>query len=205
MLLLGAGVLIEVPIAFAFALATVAYLLTITTTPLQVLPGRIDEGMSSLILLAVPLFVTLGALIEITGMANAMVAFLASLIGHVRGGLQYVLLGAILLVSGISGSKTADMAAVTPVLFPEMRKRGLSEGGDGRVAGQRRGDGGNHPALARGGTVHRWSAARRGAGGHGLALGRHSVHHRRSGLHGLGADPIRVFARSGRDHDRRAR
>jgi len=117
-----------VPIAFAFALATVAYLLTITTTPLQVLPGRIDEGMSSLILLAVPLFVTLGALIEITGMANAMVAFLASLIGHVRGGLQYVLLGAILLVSGISGSKTADMAAVTPVLFPEMRKRGLSEG-----------------------------------------------------------------------------
>jgi len=128
MLLLGAGVLIGVPIAFAFALATVAYLLTTTTTPLQVLPGRIDEGMSSLILLAVPLFVMLGALIEITDMAKAMVAFLASLIGHVRGGLQYVLLGAILLVSGISGSKTADMAAVAPVLFPEMRKRGLPEG-----------------------------------------------------------------------------
>ena len=127
-LLLGAGVLIGVPIAFAFALTTVAYLLTTTSTPLQVLPGRIDEGMSSLILLAVPLFVMLGALIEITDMARAMVAFLASLIGHVRGGLQYVLLGAILLVSGISGSKTADMAAVAPVLFPEMRKRGLPEG-----------------------------------------------------------------------------
>jgi tripartite ATP-independent transporter DctM subunit len=127
-LLLGCGVLIGVPIAFAFGIATVAYLLTTTSTPLQVLPGRMDEGMSSLILLAVPLFVMLGALIEMTDMAKAMVAFLAALVGHVRGGLQYVLLGAMLLVSGISGSKTADMAAVAPVLFPEMKKRGLPEG-----------------------------------------------------------------------------
>ncbi len=127
-LLLGSGVLIGVPIAFAFGIATVAYLLTTTSTPLQVLPGRMDEGMSSLILLAVPLFVMLGSLIEMTEMAKAMVAFLASLVGHVRGGLQYVLLGAMLLVSGISGSKTADMAAVAPVLFPEMRKRGLADG-----------------------------------------------------------------------------
>ncbi|MDT7952658.1 MAG: TRAP transporter large permease subunit [Acetobacteraceae bacterium] len=127
-LLLGAGVLAGIPIAFAFALATAAYLLTTTNTPLQVMPGRMDEGMSSLILLAVPLFVLLGGLIELTNMARAMVAFLAALIGHVRGGLQFVLLGAMILVSGISGSKTADMAAVAPVLIPEMKKRGLDEG-----------------------------------------------------------------------------
>jgi tripartite ATP-independent transporter DctM subunit len=126
--LLGAGVLAGVPIAFTFGLATVAYLLATTSTPLQVLPGRMDEGMSSLILLAVPLFVLLGGLIEMTDMAKAMVAFLAALVGHVRGGLQYVLLGAMVLVSGISGSKTADMAAVAPVLMPEMRKRGLNDG-----------------------------------------------------------------------------
>ncbi len=126
--MLGAGVLTGVPIAFSFGLATVAYLLATTSTPLQVLPGRMDEGMSSLILLAVPLFVLLGGLIEMTGMARAMVAFLAALVGHVRGGLQYVLLGAMVLVSGISGSKTADMAAVAPVLMPEMKKRGLDEG-----------------------------------------------------------------------------
>ncbi len=126
--LLGAGVLIGVPIAFTFVLATVGYLLATTTTPLQVLPGRMDEGMSSLILLAVPLFILLGGLIELTQMARAMVAFLAALVGHVRGGLQYVLLGAMVLVSGISGSKTADMAAVAPVLIPEMRKRGLIDG-----------------------------------------------------------------------------
>jgi tripartite ATP-independent transporter DctM subunit len=63
-----------------------------------------------------------------TGMARAMVAFLASLIGHVRGGLSYVLVGAMYLVSGISGSKAADMAAVTPVLFPEMQRRGARPG-----------------------------------------------------------------------------
>src|SRR5258708_6723497 len=87
-----------------------------------------DEGMSRLILLAVPLFVFLGLLIEMTGMARAMVAFLASLLGHVRGGLHYVLVGAMYLVSGISGSKAADMAAVAPVLFPEMKKRGAKPG-----------------------------------------------------------------------------
>jgi tripartite ATP-independent transporter DctM subunit len=126
--LLGAGVLISVPIAFAFGLATLAYLATLTHTPLTVVVSRMDEGMSSLILLAVPLFVFLGLLIEMTGMARAMVAFLASLLGHVRGGLAYVLLGAMYLVSGISGSKAADMAAVAPVLFPEMRRRGANEG-----------------------------------------------------------------------------
>ncbi|MGJ7505824.1 TRAP transporter large permease [Variovorax sp. GT1P44] len=127
-LLLGTGVLLGVPIAFCFGMATVAFLLCVTSTPLAVVSGRIDEGMSSLILLAVPLFVLLGHLVEMTGMAKAMVDFLASLLGHVRGGLNYVLLGAMLLVSGISGAKTADMAAVAPVLLPEMKKRGNDEG-----------------------------------------------------------------------------
>jgi tripartite ATP-independent transporter DctM subunit len=117
-----------VPIAFSFALATFGYIALTTSTPTVVVVGRMDEGMSHLILLAVPLFVFLGLLIEMTGMARAMVAFLASLLGHVRGGLHYVLVGAMYLVSGISGSKAADMAAVAPVLFPEMRERGAKPG-----------------------------------------------------------------------------
>ncbi len=117
-----------VPIAFSFALATFGYLSLTTTTPLLVMVGRLDEGMSHLILLAVPLFIFLGALIEMTGMARAMIQFLASLLGHVRGGLSYVLVGAMYLVSGISGSKIADMAAIAPVLFPEMQKRGAKPG-----------------------------------------------------------------------------
>ncbi|WP_213775156.1 TRAP transporter large permease subunit [Bradyrhizobium sp. dw_78] len=124
----GFCVFAGVPIAFGFGLAVYGYLALTTHTPLMVLVGRMDEGMSHLILLAVPLFVFLGLLIEMTGMARAMVAFLASLLGHVRGGLHYVLLGAMYLVSGISGSKAADMAAVAPVLFPEMKQRGAKPG-----------------------------------------------------------------------------
>lgn len=121
-------VLIGVPIGVAFGLATFGFLALATHLPVTVIVGRMDEGMSHIILLAVPLFVFLGLLIEMTGMARAMVAFLASLLGHVRGGLSYVLIGAMYLVSGISGSKVADMAAVAPVLFPEMRKRGAKDG-----------------------------------------------------------------------------
>ena len=117
-----------VPIAFAFGLATLSYLALTTSTPLTIVISRMDEGMSSLVLLSVPLFVFLGLLIEMTGVAKAMVDFLASLLGHVKGGLAYVLIGAMYLVSGISGSKAADMAAVAPALFPEMKRRGAQDG-----------------------------------------------------------------------------
>jgi tripartite ATP-independent transporter DctM subunit len=126
--IVAACVFAGVPIAFSFGLSTFAYLALTTHTPMLVMVGRLDEGMSHLILLAVPLFIFLGALIEMTGMARAMIQFLASLLGHVRGGLSYVLIGAMYLVSGISGSKIADMAAIAPVLFPEMQKRGAKPG-----------------------------------------------------------------------------
>lgn len=128
LLMLVACVAIGVPIAFAFGLATLCYLSLSTATPLSIIPNRMQEGMSHLILLAVPLFVFLGALIEMTGLARAMIHFLVSLIGHLRGGLQYVLLGAMYIVSGISGAKAADMAAVAPSLFPEMKRRGAKDG-----------------------------------------------------------------------------
>lgn len=124
----GVCVFLGVPIAFAFGLAALGYITFATRVPSTIIISRTDEGMSHLILLAVPLFVFLGLLIEMTGMARAMVRFLASLLGHVRGGLSYVLVGAMYLVSGISGSKAADMAAVAPVLFPEMKARGAKPG-----------------------------------------------------------------------------
>ena len=127
-LLVGACVVLGVPIAFAFGIATVSYLATTTSIPLSIVLSRMNEGMANIVLLAVPLFVGLGLLIEMTGLARVMVAFMASLVGHWRGGLAYVLLGAMYLVSGISGSKAADMAAVAPALFPEMQARGAKPG-----------------------------------------------------------------------------
>ena len=128
--LLGVGGLVfaGVPIAFAFSVATLGYLATSTHAPTSVLVARVDAGMSHQILLSVPLFIFLGLLMEMTGMATVMVGCLANLLGHLRGGLSYVLVGAMYLVSGISGAKAADMAAVVPVLFPEMEKRGMPRG-----------------------------------------------------------------------------
>ena len=117
-------VFIGVPIAFCFAAATLAYLALGTYVPPSVLVQRLDAGMSQLLLLAIPTFVFLGLLMEITGMAARLIGFLAGLLGHVRGGLQYVLVAAMYLISGISGSKAADMAAIAPALFPEMEKLG---------------------------------------------------------------------------------
>lgn len=126
--LVSVCLLIGLPIAFAFGLATLAYLGLTTSTPLGVVLGRMDGGMSNIILMAIPLFVLLGKLMEATGMAHKLVGFLACLVGHLRGGLSYALLAAMYVVSGISGAKTADMAAVAPILFPEMRRRGGNDG-----------------------------------------------------------------------------
>lgn len=124
----GVIVAIGVPIAFAFGTGTLSYLALTTHVPLSTVADRMDEGISNIILLAIPLFILLGLLVDASGMARRIVDAIASLVGHVRGGLNIVLVVTMYLVSGISGSKTADMAAVAPVLFPEMERRGQERG-----------------------------------------------------------------------------
>lgn len=113
-----------VPIAFCFGIGVMAYLAFATHMPLQVIVGRMDEGMSSIVLVSVPIFVLLGCVLDATGMGKAIVDLLAALFGHVKAGMSYVLLGSLFIVSGISGSKVSDMATVAPALFPEMKRRG---------------------------------------------------------------------------------
>ena len=122
--IVGGAIAIGTPIAFAFGFGTLTYILFATTVPLEVVVSRLDEGASNIVLLAIPMFILLGYLIVSGGIAQRLVNALASLVGHLRGGLGIVLVFAMYVVSGISGSKTADMAAVAPVLFPEMRRRG---------------------------------------------------------------------------------
>ena len=126
--MVGLCIFLGVPIAFSFAISTFAYIHFTSTIPLSVIISQMDQGMSSIELLAVPMFVVLGLLLEMTGIARAMINFLAALVGHRRGGLHYVLIAAMYLISGISGSKAADQAAVAPVLLPEMRRRGVPPG-----------------------------------------------------------------------------
>jgi tripartite ATP-independent transporter DctM subunit len=113
-----------VPIAFCFGIGAMCYLAFATKTPMQVMIGRMDEGTSNMILVSVPIFLLLGCVLDSTGMGKAIIDFLASLVGHVKAGMSYVLLGAMFVVSGISGSKVSDMATVAPALFPEMKRRG---------------------------------------------------------------------------------
>lgn len=125
---LSLTVIAGVPIAFAFALCTILYLSVTNSAPLVVISGQIEQGTASIILLAVPLFVLLGGLLTVTRLAPAMMRFLSELFGHVKGGMFYVLIGGIFLVSGISGSKTADLAAVAPIIVPEMKRQNIDEG-----------------------------------------------------------------------------
>jgi tripartite ATP-independent transporter DctM subunit len=120
----GLAVVIGMPIVFCFGLATLAYVALTTSVPLNAIVSRMDQGISNFVLLTVPLFILLGALVDATGIARRLIDAIASLVGHLRGGLSIVLVVAMYLVSGISGSKTADMAAVAPALFPEMERRG---------------------------------------------------------------------------------
>jgi tripartite ATP-independent transporter DctM subunit len=127
-LLLGGCIAVGVPIAFCFGIATLLYLTFMTRAPISIIISRMDEGTSHIVLLSIPLFIFLGLLIEMTGIARALVNCMATLLGHVRGGLSHVLIAAMYLVSGISGSKAADMAAIAPGLLPEMKKRGSDPG-----------------------------------------------------------------------------
>jgi len=124
---LAACVLLGVPIGFAFATATVAFLICVTHAPLAIVISRMNEGMSSLVLLAVPVRVSRSADRDdrhgardggLPCRASGVCARLAVLCAA----------GAMYLVSGISGSKAADVAAVAPVLFPELRQRGSNDG-----------------------------------------------------------------------------
>lgn len=124
----GLCICLGVPIAFSFGVATFAYIVFTSSMPLSIIIGQANQGMAGIELLAVPMFVVLGLLLEMTGIARALVDLLAALVGHRRGGLSYVLIGAMYLISGISGSKAADQAAVAPVLVPEMRRRGAAGG-----------------------------------------------------------------------------
>jgi len=127
-LLVPLFVLAGTPIAFAFGVSTMCYLGLMTDMPMSIVVSRMDEGMSSFVLLSIPLFIFLGLLVELTGLAALLVNLMAVLVGHLRGGLSYVLVCSMYLVSGISGSKAADMAAIAPVLLPEMERRGQQPG-----------------------------------------------------------------------------
>lgn len=116
--------LINVPIAFALSLATIVLLLWKGVAPLSIVPLNLFAGASSFPLLAIPLFILGGGLMETSGISQRLVNVASSLVGFVRGGLAMVTVVATMIQSEISGSSVADAAAIGKVMIPAMEKRG---------------------------------------------------------------------------------
>jgi tripartite ATP-independent transporter DctM subunit len=111
------------PIAFCLGVASFATVIYMGLPPLVVFQ-RLNSGMSVFSLLAIPFFIYAGDLMVRGGIAQKIVAFAASLIGHVRGGLGQVNIVTATLFGGISGSAVAEAAAVGGLMIPQMKARG---------------------------------------------------------------------------------
>lgn len=117
-------VLASIPIAFAL-IGTAAVAIAIDSDiPLIVIPQQILVGMDSFPMLAVPLFIMAGLIMDIGGISRRLVAFAASLVGHLPGGLGQVVVLSELFFSGVSGSTSADTAAIGGIMIPQLTSRG---------------------------------------------------------------------------------
>ena len=115
---------IKVPIGSALSLATIFAILWTGAVSLSVVPLNLFSGASSFPLLAIPLFILAGGLMETSGISQRLVNLANSLVGFIRGGLAMVTVVATMIQSEISGSSVADAAAIGKVVIPAMEKRG---------------------------------------------------------------------------------
>ena len=130
--LMGAAFLVALvagmPIAFVLALATLVFIWMGDILPGEIFAQQMARGIDNFVLLAVPFFILVGYLMEANGMSVRLIALLQRGVGRLRGGLDVVMVLSMVVFSGISGSKMADVAAVGSVLVPAARKSGQKPG-----------------------------------------------------------------------------
>ncbi len=112
------------PVGFSLALVSLVYLISTGRIPLTILPIKMMGGVDSFTLLAIPLFILGGALMETAGISQRIVNFSKVLVGHFRGGLPMVTIVAEMIFSGISGSTAADVSAMSSLMVPSMKRAG---------------------------------------------------------------------------------
>jgi len=118
-----------VPVGFVLLLASVVYLWMGAASPLVILPQTMVNGTGNYILLAIPFFILAGLVMERGGISVRLIRFVQALVGHLRGGLLQVTVVSMYVISGLSGSKPADVAAVGTVMRDELTLRhGAPEG-----------------------------------------------------------------------------
>jgi tripartite ATP-independent transporter DctM subunit len=116
------------PIGFALALAALIFIWVEGTLPGVIFAQQMARGIDNFVLLAIPFFILVGYLMEANGMSVRLIELLQRAVGHMRGGLNVVMVTSMVLFSGISGSKMADVAAVGSVLIPAARRGKQSPG-----------------------------------------------------------------------------
>ena len=128
-LLLLALVVVGIPIAIALGIAAVAAMLTgpdgVGSLPNTALV--MFDGATSFPLIAIPLFILAGAIMNASGISRRLIAFASAVVGFIRGGLSMVTISASLFFAEISGSAVADVAALGSILIPAMREKGYSK------------------------------------------------------------------------------
>jgi tripartite ATP-independent transporter DctM subunit len=112
------------PISMAIGLACLVYILARGNIQLTIAPITIIGGMDSFVLLAVPLFVLVGDLMNTGGITNRLVTFARALVGHIRGSLGISTVLGEYIFSGISGASVADVSAMGSILIPAMHRAG---------------------------------------------------------------------------------
>ncbi|KAA6435993.1 TRAP transporter large permease [Agrococcus sediminis] len=125
-LLLGnfvGAMLLRVPIGFALALASIITLWLVTDTPLTIGAQRIVAGITPFALLAIPLFILAGGIMNAGGMTKRLLNLADSIVGGMRGGLAQTNVLSALFFGGISGSAVADISSLGRILIPAMKAR----------------------------------------------------------------------------------
>ena len=118
---------IGVPIAFSLGLSTTLYFIIFNKDLLQVVPQMLFAGMDSYTLIALPLFILMGQLMNESKITSRLIDYCLIFIGNIRGGLGIVNVISSMLFGGISGSSVSDTASIGSILIPEMKKRGYPE------------------------------------------------------------------------------
>jgi len=118
-------VIIDVPIAVALGIVAVtAMVASQGLASLPNLPVVLYNGATSFPLIAIPLFILAGAIMNASGISARLIAFASSILGFIRGGLAMVSIGASMFFAEISGSAVADVSALGSILIPAMKSKG---------------------------------------------------------------------------------
>lgn len=119
---------IGVPIAYALVLCGVALMFHLDMFDPQIIGQNLIDGANSFALMAVPFFLLAGEIMNLGGLSKRIVTFAMALVGHIKGGLGYVVILAACILASLSGSAAADAAALGALLVPMMVKVGHNQG-----------------------------------------------------------------------------